>query len=194
MIDADAEHEANEESLAQGELAADESFAALGLKQEVLDAIEEMGWAAPTPVQVRCLGPASEGRDLIVQSRTGTGKTGAFGIPIVDRIAEAGRGVQAVILAPTRELALQSAKEIGKLGKGLGIRTAAIYGGAPMEKQVDEIRRGAEIISGTPGRVLDHIKRGTLDVKNLRVLVLDEADEMLSMGFAKELNAIMKEL
>lgn len=194
MMDAEAEHELSEKITDEQEPAIEESFASLGLKKEVLSAIEEMGWAAPTPVQTRCLGPASEGRDLIVQSRTGTGKTGAFGIPIVDRIAERGAGVQALILAPTRELALQSAKEIGKLGKGLGLRTAAIYGGAPMEKQVDEIRRGAEIISGTPGRVLDHLKRRTLDVSELRVLVLDEADEMLSMGFAKELNAIMKEL
>lgn len=194
MRDAEAEHEDNEETQAQEEPIHEESFAALGLKREVLDAIEEMGWAAPTPVQIRCVGPAREGRDLIVQSRTGTGKTGAFGIPIVDRIAKSGEGVQALVLAPTRELALQSAKEIGKLGKNLGLSTAAIYGGAPMEKQVDEIRRGAEIISGTPGRVLDHLKRGTLDVRGLRVLVLDEADEMLSMGFAKELNAIMKEL
>src|SRR5690606_21015362 len=135
---------------------------------------------------------AARGVDLIVQSRTGTGKTGAFGIPIVDRLVEPGAGVQALILAPTRELALQSAREIGKLGEGLGLRTAAIYGGAPMDRQVEELRQGAEILSGTPGRVLDHLKRRTLDPRDLRVLVLDEADEMLSMGFAKELNAILE--
>jgi ATP-dependent RNA helicase DeaD len=168
------------------------TFASLGLSQEILTAIDAMGWAAPTPVQAACIEPAARGVDLIVQSRTGTGKTGAFGIPIVDRLVEPGGGVQALILAPTRELALQSAREIGKLGEGTGLRTAAIYGGAPMDRQIDELREGAEILSGTPGRVLDHLRRGTLVPSGLRVLVLDEADEMLSMGFAKELNAILE--
>ncbi|NLY94817.1 MAG: DEAD/DEAH box helicase [Myxococcales bacterium] len=170
------------------------TFASLGLGADVLEAIDAMGWTAPTPVQAACIEPASRGVDLVVQSRTGTGKTGAFGIPIVDRIASPGEGIQALILAPTRELALQSAREIGKLGEKRGLRTAAVYGGAPMDRQIDELRAGAEIVSGTPGRVLDHLRRGTLDASKLRVLVLDEADEMLSMGFAKELNAILEML
>ena len=167
------------------------SFADLGLSDEVLRAIEDMGFAEPTPVQAAAYGPAVEGLDLIVQARTGTGKTAAFGLPLVDRLVDEDGGPQALILAPTRELALQSAREIGRLGTHLGIRTAAVYGGAPIERQVRELEGGAQIVSGTPGRVLDHLKRGTLDGEKLKILVLDEADEMLSMGFAKELNAIV---
>lgn len=167
------------------------SFDDLGLTEEVRRAIEEMGFADPTPVQVATYTPAAEGRDLVVQARTGTGKTAAFGIPLVDRLVKAEGVTQALILAPTRELALQSAKEVQRLGQHRGIETAAVYGGAPIERQVRELASGAQIVSGTPGRVLDHLKRGTLDPDGLRILVLDEADEMLSMGFAKELNAIV---
>ncbi|MEZ4251478.1 MAG: DEAD/DEAH box helicase [Polyangiales bacterium] len=168
------------------------TFASLGLSEPVLRAIEEVGWTAPTPVQAECFPLAVEGKDLIVQSRTGTGKTGAFGLPLVDKLVDARPGVQALVLAPTRELALQSARELGKLGAHRGLHTTAVYGGAPMEKQIRELAQGAQIVSGTPGRVLDHLRRGTLDAEGLRVLVLDEADEMLSMGFAKELHAILE--
>ncbi|MBX3248264.1 MAG: DEAD/DEAH box helicase, partial [Myxococcales bacterium] len=169
-----------------------DTFDSLGLTEPVLRAIGEIGWSSPTPVQRECYPLAIDGKDLIVQSRTGTGKTGAFGIPIVDRLLDAQPGVQALILAPTRELALQSAREIGRLAVHRGLSTTAVYGGAPMEKQVRELAQGAQIVSGTPGRVLDHLRRGTLDSSGLRVLVLDEADEMLSMGFAKELHAILE--
>lgn len=167
------------------------TFADLDLSPDVLRAIEEMGFVTPTPVQSAALTPAKAGEDLIVQARTGTGKTAAFGLPLVDGLVTADGGPQALILAPTRELALQSAREIARLGAHRGIRTTAVYGGAPIERQVREIAEGAQIVSGTPGRVLDHLKRGTLDGDKLRVLVLDEADEMLSMGFARELNAIV---
>ena len=167
------------------------TFDVLPLRHEVRRAIEAMGWTTPTPVQIQSYRLATEKRDMVVQSRTGTGKTGAFGIPMVDQLVEPGAGVQALVLAPTRELALQSAGEIGKLGKTRNLRTSAVYGGASMEKQVEELRAGAEIVSGTPGRVLDHLRRGTLDVRKLKLLVLDEADEMLSMGFARELHDIM---
>lgn len=170
------------------------TFDALPLSTEVRRAIDAAGWVHPTPVQLQAYRLAVEERDLLVQSRTGTGKTGAFGIPLVDRLVRPGEGTQALVLAPTRELALQSAGEIGKLGKNRGLRTCAVYGGASMEKQVKELAEGAEIVSGTPGRVLDHLRRGTLDAKRLRILVLDEADEMLSMGFAKELHAILEML
>jgi len=170
----------------------DVSFASLGLGKDVLAAIDDMGWDEPTPVQARCYPLAIEGKDLIVMTRTGTGKTAAFGIPIVDRLVDDSPGVQALVLAPTRELALQSAREIGRLGAHKSIQTAAVYGGAPMERQVRQLKEGAQIVSGTPGRVLDHLRRGTLDPSGLRVFVLDEADEMLSMGFAKELHAIME--
>ncbi len=167
------------------------SFDSLALTDEVRRAIDELGFVEPTPVQVATYGPAVRGADLVVQARTGTGKTAAFGIPLVDRLVRPEGGAQVLILAPTRELALQSAREIGRIGMHKGIRTAAVYGGAPMERQVRELQEGAQIVSGTPGRVLDHLKRGTLDANGIRILILDEADEMLSMGFAKELNAIV---
>ena len=171
---------------------AEPTFDALALGDDVRRAVDDMGYVHPTPAQIATYEPAVAGRDLILQSRTGTGKTAAFGIPIVDRLVRTDGGVQALVLAPTRELALQSSRELGRIGKHRGIRTAAVYGGAPMDRQVRELREGAQIVSGTPGRVLDHLRRGTLQPSAIRVLVLDEADEMLSMGFAKELNAILE--
>jgi ATP-dependent RNA helicase DeaD len=168
------------------------TFDALPLTPEVRRAIDEIGWVNPTPVQLAAWEPALKSQDLIVQARTGTGKTAAFALPLVDRRVANEPVVQALILAPTRELSLQSAREFERLGKYRGIRTTAIYGGASMEKQVRELEEGAQVVSGTPGRVLDHLKRGTLKVEHLRTLILDEADEMLSMGFAKELNAIVE--
>ena len=171
-----------------------QTFADLGIHDDVLEAIEEMGWETPTPVQRDCYPLAIAKHDVIVQSRTGTGKTGAFGIPLVDGLLSDDGDEQALVLAPTRELALQSAREIAKLGARRGIDTVAVYGGASMEQQVRALDEGARVISGTPGRVLDHLKRGTMKASQLRVLVLDEADEMLSMGFAKELHAIIERL
>ena len=171
-----------------------QTFADLGIHEDVLEAIDEMGWESPTPVQRDSYPLAVAGHDVIVQSRTGTGKTGAFGIPLVDRLITHDGDEQALVLAPTRELALQSAREIEKLGARRGIDTVAVYGGASMEQQIRALERGARVISGTPGRVLDHLKRGTISASRLRVLVLDEADEMLSMGFAKELHAIIERL
>ena len=170
------------------------SFRSLGICDEVMEAIDGMGWEFPTPVQSECYAKVVAGSDLIVQSRTGTGKTAAFGIPLVDRVVTEEAKVQALILAPTRELALQSSREIGQLAGKRKIGTTAVYGGAPMEKQIRELESGTQIISGTPGRVLDHLRRNTFDYSNLKILVLDEADEMLSMGFAKELNAILERL
>jgi ATP-dependent RNA helicase DeaD len=170
------------------------TFDSMALSEPVRRAIDEFGFTHPTPVQSAAFEPAVAGHDLIVQSRTGTGKTLAFGLPLVDRIVEEGRGLSALILAPTRELALQSQRAIEQVSKYKRLRTVAVYGGAPMERQVMQLKQGAEIVSGTPGRVLDHIRRGTLDPSGISVLVLDEADEMFSMGFAKELNAIMDAL
>ncbi len=171
-----------------------QTFADLGIHEDVLEALSEMGWDSPTPVQRDSYPLAIAGHDVIVQSRTGTGKTGAFGIPLVDRLITVDGDEQALVLAPTRELALQSAREIAKLGARRGIDAVAVYGGASMEQQIRALEKGARVISGTPGRVLDHLKRGTIDASRLRVLVLDEADEMLSMGFAKELHAIIERL
>jgi ATP-dependent RNA helicase DeaD len=155
-------------------------------------ALDEIGYSDPTPVQAATYPLAITGRDIIVQARTGTGKTAAFGIPLVDKLITTDRYVQALVLAPTRELAVQSQREIARLGQYRGLHTVAIYGGAPMGKQIEELQSGAQIVSGTPGRVLDHLRRGTLEPSRMRVLILDEMDEMLSMGFAKELNAILE--
>lgn len=168
------------------------TFDQMPLTPEVRRALVEMGFTSPTPVQAEGYAPITSGSDLIVQARTGTGKTAGFGIPLVDKRVTPGGGVQALILAPTRELALQSSKEISRIGVHRGVRTTAIYGGAPFDPQVRALNDGVEIVSGTPGRVLDHLHRGTLDASKISVLVLDEADEMLSMGFAKELHSIVE--
>jgi ATP-dependent RNA helicase DeaD len=170
------------------------SFDSWPLSDEVRRALEEMGYTKPTPVQQAVFGAAVDRKDIIVQARTGTGKTAAFGIPIVEKIVRRAPGLQVIVLAPTRELALQTARELQRLGTHLDIRTASVYGGAPMGRQIDDLAAGAQIVSGTPGRVLDHLNRKTMDPTNLRLLVLDEMDEMLSMGFAKELNAILEQL
>ncbi|MEM7448157.1 MAG: DEAD/DEAH box helicase [Myxococcota bacterium] len=170
------------------------TFDKLPLTSEVRRAVNELGWLHPTPVQIETYPPAVAGTDLVVQARTGTGKTGAFGLPLVDKIVEPRNEPQALLLAPTRELALQSARELESLAAYRNLKILALYGGAPMDRQIRELKKGPQILSGTPGRVLDHILRGTLNVETIRVLVLDEADEMLSMGFARELNAILDQL
>jgi ATP-dependent RNA helicase DeaD len=171
------------------------TFDALPLSPDVREAIDALGYVNPTPVQLAVFEPATRGKSLVVQARTGTGKTAAFGLPIIDVLVRKNQAnVQALILTPTRELALQVSRELEQLGKIRGTKIVAIYGGAPMGKQIEALEGGAQVVVGTPGRVLDHCRRGTLDTKNIRILVLDEADEMLSMGFAKELNAIIDHL
>jgi ATP-dependent RNA helicase DeaD len=171
------------------------TFDVLPLSPEVRRALEKMGYTHPTPVQRAVFESAAEGRSLVVQARTGTGKTAAFGLPLVDRLVRPTlKTVQALVLCPTRELALQVSREIEQIGQFRDTKVVAIYGGASMSKQVDAIRAGAQIVAGTPGRVLDHLRQGTLDPSQIRILVLDEADEMLSMGFARELNAILETL
>jgi ATP-dependent RNA helicase DeaD len=170
------------------------TFAALNLSAETLSALEAKGYRAPTECQQEAIPRALAGKDLVVQSRTGTGKTAAFGIPISERIEMARGEPQALILAPTRELALQVSKEMSELGRGRGVRVETIYGGDPIERQIQGIERGAQVIVGTPGRVLDHLRRKTLRMGALKVLVLDEADRMLDMGFAVEMGEIMEYL
>ncbi|MFO0666445.1 MAG: DEAD/DEAH box helicase [Polyangiaceae bacterium] len=168
------------------------SFDSLPLSKEVRRAIDELGYTTPTPVQLAVFDPASRGKDLVVQARTGTGKTAAFGLPIVDSLVRRSvRAVQALVLTPTRELALQVARELSKLGQYRDVSVAAVYGGVGIDKQIQELAAGAQVVIGTPGRVLDHLRRGTMNASELRIFVLDEADEMLSMGFAKELHAIV---
>jgi len=167
------------------------SFRGLGISQPTLDALIQKGYDHPTPCQAETIPPAMKGQDLVVQSRTGTGKTAAFGIPLVEKVDAGLKAVQGVVLAPTRELAVQVADELAAIGKGRGIRVGAIYGGDSMDRQMDLLEAGAQLIAGTPGRVLDHLRRGTLDLKNLKVFILDEADRMLDMGFAEEMQKIV---
>ena len=168
------------------------SFASLGLSSSTLEGLTAKGYAAPTDVQAEAVPKALGGRDLVVQSRTGTGKTAAFGIPIVEKVDPSKNAVQALVLAPTRELALQVAQEVTELGRIKGVKVEAIYGGDSMDRQLEGIRAGAHVIAGTPGRVLDHLRRRTLRFEELKVLVLDEADRMLDMGFAVEMGEIME--
>jgi ATP-dependent RNA helicase DeaD len=169
------------------------SFEQFELSPSVAEAIKALGFEKPTPVQAHTYARVCAGEDLIIQAQTGTGKTAAFGIPLAMKLDPAG-GIQALVLAPTRELALQVSKEIDAIGKGSRIKSAAIYGGASFTKQVEEIDQGAQIVVGTPGRVLDHMRRKTISFKSLKALVLDEADEMLSMGFEKEISEILGSL
>jgi ATP-dependent RNA helicase DeaD len=170
----------------------DRSFAALDLSAQTLASLEHMGYKAPTDVQSETIPRAITGKDLVVQSRTGTGKTAAFGIPIVERVDTSRDEVQAVVLAPTRELAIQVAQEIAEIGKGKGVKVQSVYGGDSMERQLEGIRGGAHVIAGTPGRVLDHLRRKTLRFDAVKTFVLDEADRMLDMGFAVEMGEIME--
>ncbi len=169
-------------------------FADFGLRPEVLAALERIGYREPTEVQALTLPDALSGGDLIVQSRTGTGKTAVFGIRIVEAADPESNAVQALVLTPARELTLQVADEVGRLGEERGIRCVRIYGGKPIDQQIDELRRGAHAVVGTPGRILDHLRRGTLKFDHLRILVLDEADLMLDMGFEKEMRQILDHL
>ncbi|MET0591703.1 MAG: DEAD/DEAH box helicase [Polyangiaceae bacterium] len=171
------------------------TFESLNLSKEMLEVLASMGYTHPTPVQRAVFEPASRGNDLVVQARTGTGKTAAFGLPIVETVVRKNQAaVQVLALCPTRELALQVCAEIERLGRAKDLKPIAIYGGAPMGRQIDALAAGAQVVVGTPGRVLDHLHRKTLDPSQVRMLVLDEADEMLSMGFERELSAILERL
>jgi len=167
------------------------SWDALGLSAPVRQSLAAMGYQAPTEVQQATVTKALAGHDLVVMSRTGTGKTAAFGIAIAEKLDAKLRSVQAAVLTPTRELALQVSHEVAEIGKGPGLAIQAVYGGDSMEDQVRGLQAGAQVVVATPGRLLDHLKRRTLSLDGLRVLVLDEADKMLDMGFAQEMSEIL---
>ena len=172
------------------------SFEKLGLSESLVRAIRDEGYQTATPIQSQAIPFVRDGRDLMGCAQTGTGKTAAFALPMLHRLAAEGgrqKGAQALVLVPTRELAMQVAEAIHKYAKGLHLNVVPLYGGAPMDLQIRALRRGAEIVVGTPGRALDHLRRGTLDLSKLRILVLDEADEMLDMGFAEDIDAIIGE-
>ncbi|SEH39046.1 ATP-dependent RNA helicase DeaD [Ruminococcus flavefaciens] len=171
-------------------------FNELNLSQELLRAVDELGYTEMTEIQQESIPLLLEGRDVVGRSNTGTGKTAAFGIPAVESITEADRKSAVVlILCPTRELAMQANEEIRKFAKYKeGVKSSAVYGGASMEKQIHELKRGANIIIGTPGRVMDHIRRRTLKLDNIRTVILDEADEMLNMGFRDDIETILADM
>jgi len=169
------------------------NFNELNISAEVSRAITELGYTAPTPIQAETL-PLLLGSDtdFLGLAATGTGKTAAFGIPLLERIDRNTRGVQALVLCPTRELAIQVAGQIDLLGKYIGVKALPIYGGTGYGDQIYGLKNGATIVVGTPGRVVDHIEKGTLRLDGLKTLVLDEADEMISMGFKEDLEAVLK--
>lgn len=168
-------------------------FEDLQCSDEIKRAVKDMGFEEMTPIQQLAIPLVMEGRDVVGQAQTGTGKTAAFGIPLLDKIDVENKNTQALILCPTRELALQVSEEIAKLAKYKhGIKITPIYGGQSIDRQITALRRGVQIVIGTPGRVIDHINRKTLKVKNLEMFILDEADEMLNMGFREDIETILQ--
>lgn len=170
-------------------------FSDLGISEEILRAVEEMGYTQPSPIQEQAIPFILQGRDLIGQAQTGTGKTAAFAIPIIDLVDAEFNKPQAIILCPTRELAVQVEGEFQKLAKyHKKINSVAIYGGESIDRQIRVLKKGVQIVVGTPGRVQDHINRGTLRLEDAGIIVLDEADEMLDMGFRDDIEAILQEM
>jgi ATP-dependent RNA helicase DeaD len=171
-------------------------FAALGLSKPIIAAVTSLGYEEPTPIQREAAPVLLAGRDLLGQAGTGTGKTAAFALPMLHRLAHTpadGGYVRAMVLVPTRELAMQVAEAIHKYGRGLHLGVVPLYGGAPMDQQIRALRRGAAVVVATPGRALDHLRRQTLDLSHVEIVVLDEADEMLDMGFAEDLDTLLSE-
>jgi ATP-dependent RNA helicase DeaD len=168
------------------------NFNEFGLEPSVLRAITEMGFEESTPIQEKAMPIAMDNRDLIGQAQTGTGKTAAFGIPLVNKIDVKEEKIVALIMCPTRELAIQVAEEIEKLGRFKGIRSLPIYGGQDIVKQIRALKKKPQIIIGTPGRLLDHINRKTIKLDDVQTVILDEADEMLDMGFMEDIQSILK--
>jgi len=171
------------------------SFTGLALRSELLKALSDLGYEEPTPIQRESIPPMLAGRDLLGQAATGTGKTAAFALPILERLGagDRGRAPTALVLVPTRELAIQVSQAFHRYGRELGARVLPIYGGQPIVRQLEGLRRGVDVVIATPGRALDHISRGTLDLHQVETVVLDEADEMLDMGFAEDIEAILDE-
>ncbi|WP_298482804.1 DEAD/DEAH box helicase [uncultured Chloroflexus sp.] len=167
------------------------TFAELGLSDALIATLSGLGYDEPTPIQAQTIPLLLAGRDVIAQAQTGTGKTAAFALPIIERVTD-DLTVQALVLAPTRELAIQVAEAIHRYGRHRALRVLPIYGGQPIERQLRGLAQGVQVVVGTPGRVLDHLRRGSLRFDHLRMVVLDEADEMLDMGFAEELEAILQ--
>lgn len=169
-------------------------FEDLPLSQEVMKGIEELGFRNLFPIQAQAIIPLLEGRDVIGQAQTGTGKTAAFGIPMVERLNPKNRRVQGLVLEPTRELAIQVAEHLSQISRYTAFKVLPIYGGKPIQKQIYALEKGVHIVVGTPGRIIDHVKRGTLDFTSVKVVVLDEADRMLDMGFIEDIEFILSKV
>ncbi len=166
------------------------TFTELGIKQSILDGLKEIGFQEAFPIQVATIPVLLSGRDVVGQAHTGTGKTAAFSISMLQTITPKG-GIQGLVVAPTRELAIQITEEIKKLARHTGIKPATVYGGQGMGLQLDQLRRGAEIVVATPGRLIDHLKRGSIKLDKVKHVVLDEADTMLDMGFIEDIEFIL---
>jgi ATP-dependent RNA helicase RhlE len=167
------------------------NFKDLGLCPELLQTIEELGYEEPTPVQVKAIPPIIEGRDMVGSAQTGTGKTAAFALPTLHRLAKPG-ACRALALAPTRELAIQIEENFRKYGNQMGFNMALLYGGVKYGKQLDQLRNNPDVVVATPGRLLDHIGQGNLDLSNIEILILDEVDRMLDMGFIEDVTKIIQ--
>jgi ATP-dependent RNA helicase RhlE len=171
------------------------SFEQFNLHSTITAGVKALGYTDPTPIQREAIPPVMEGRDVVGLAQTGTGKTAVFVLPILQRLLAGPPGkVRALILGPTRELTEQTHKAIGRMGRSTRIRSAAVYGGVGMQPQLDALRRGVDIVAACPGRLMDHIRRGTIDLSRVEVLVLDEADQMFDMGFLPEIRKIVKHL
>ncbi len=170
------------------------TFAELGLSELTLKALNELGYEEPTPIQTQTIQLLLQGQDVIAQAQTGTGKTAAFALPIIEKLDDTVHATQALILTPTRELAMQVAEAFHSYGKYRRLSVLPVYGGQPIERQLRALRQGVQVVVGTPGRVLDHIRRGTLKLQEVQFITLDEADEMLDMGFVEDIESILKEI
>jgi len=170
------------------------SFGDIQLSKKLLSAVSDMGFEEPSPIQSQTIPLVLEGKDVIGQAQTGTGKTAAFGIPTIEKIIDGSRHIQALVLTPTRELAIQIAEEFNKIGKYKRVKTLPIYGGQSIDRQIRALHAGVQIVVGTPGRLLDHLRRNTMKLSEVRILILDEADEMLDMGFVEDIETIMKNI
>lgn len=169
------------------------TFKDLALSPAILKAIEEIGYVKPSPIQAEAIPVVLSGKDIIGQAQTGTGKTAAFMLPILEKIDPKNRNVQALVLCPTRELAVQVHEESKKFARNMrDVHILSIYGGQSYDPQIRALKKGVQIVVGTPGRVMDHMRRGTLKLENLKMLVLDEADEMLNMGFKDDIEEILE--
>jgi ATP-dependent RNA helicase DeaD len=166
-------------------------FGEIEVPATIARALESMGFVTPTEVQARAIPPLRRGEDLIGQAQTGTGKTAAFGIPIIEKIEPSSHHVQALVLTPTRELCVQVTEEIARIGQFRGVQSVAIYGGSSMDRQIEALKRGVQVVVGTPGRVLDLIRRGELKLDRVSTVILDEADRMLDMGFIVDVETIL---